>query len=142
MQLLQFCNNRKKQHIDTEQQRKGIRMSDDTQVQNIPEVPEVQTVTTSTPNHVIITLLEDKRAKWYVVHTYSGHENKVAETLKQRTLNMGLEKFILEMLIPTRKRFRLSAVKADRQGKDFPRLHAIKLILPTSHGLLCAPHKV
>lgn len=105
-------------------------MTEDTQVQQVPEVPEVQTVTTSTPNHVIITLSEDKRAKWYVVHTYSGHENKVAETLKQRTLNMGLEKFILEMLIPTQEKIQIKRGKKQTvKEKIFPGYMLVKMIL-------------
>jgi transcriptional antiterminator NusG len=104
-------------------------MSDDTQVQ-VPEVPEVQTVTTSTPNHVIIAQSDDKRAKWFVVHTYSGHENKVAETLKQRALNMGLEKFILEMLIPTQEKVQIKRGKKQTvKEKIFPGYMLVKMIL-------------
>ena len=36
------------------------------------------------------------RPRWYVVHTYSGHENKVATALKQRVESEHLEKKILE----------------------------------------------
>jgi len=32
------------------------------------------------------------RGKWYIVHTYSGHENKVAKTLMQRVQAMGFER--------------------------------------------------
>ena len=34
-------------------------------------------------------------ARWYVVHTYSGHENKVAATLKQRIESEHLENKII-----------------------------------------------
>ena len=41
-------------------------------------------------------------AKWYVVHTYSGHENKVATALKQRVETMGLKDKIFDVVVPTR----------------------------------------
>ncbi|MEW6369132.1 MAG: transcription termination/antitermination protein NusG [Acidobacteriota bacterium] len=39
--------------------------------------------------------------QWYVVHTYSGYEKKVAESLKQRAKAFGRTDQIGEILIPT-----------------------------------------
>jgi len=79
-------------------------LTDETQ---IPEVPEVQEVKVSTPNLVVISDAENKKARWYVVHTYSGHENKVAETLKQRTQTLNLTDKILTVLIPTQEKIQI-----------------------------------
>ena len=38
--------------------------------------------------------------QWYIVHTYSGYENKVKESLAQRVEAMGMETDIGEILIP------------------------------------------
>ena len=38
--------------------------------------------------------------KWYVIHTYSGYENKVLQTLEQKVKAMGLENGINRILIP------------------------------------------
>ena len=38
---------------------------------------------------------------WYIVHTYSGYENKVRESLKQRAEALGMTESIGEILIPT-----------------------------------------
>ena len=38
---------------------------------------------------------------WYIVHTYSGYENKVRESLKQRADALGMAEAIGEVLIPT-----------------------------------------
>lgn len=46
---------------------------------------------------------EEKRARWYIVHTYSGHENKVAKTLMQRVDAMGFKDRILDVLVPTKE---------------------------------------
>jgi transcriptional antiterminator NusG len=56
---------------------------------------------------VIISETENKKARWYVVHTYSGHENKVAETLKQRAETLGLTGKILSVLIPTQEKIQI-----------------------------------
>jgi len=40
--------------------------------------------------------------RWYVVHTYAGHENKAKEALMQRVESLGLEEYIFEVIIPTR----------------------------------------
>src|SRR5436309_11189084 len=39
--------------------------------------------------------------QWYIVHTYSGYENKVRESLKQRAEALGMVDSIGEILIPT-----------------------------------------
>ncbi len=103
----------------------------------IPQAPEVQEVVTSTPNHIIVTQSEDKRARWYVVHTYSGHENKVAETLKQRAETMGLTPFILEMLIPTQEKIQIKRGKKQTvREKIFPGYMLIRMILTDESWLL------
>ncbi len=42
-----------------------------------------------------------KPRNWYIVHTYSGFENKVKESLEQRVAAYGLQDEIGEVLIPT-----------------------------------------
>ena len=39
-------------------------------------------------------------AKWYVVHTYSGYENKVKANIEKTIANRHLEEQILEVRIP------------------------------------------
>ena len=42
-----------------------------------------------------------QETKWYVVHTYSGYENKVKEDLIKAVDNAGLSDIILEVMYPT-----------------------------------------
>ena len=42
--------------------------------------------------------MEEK--KWYVVNTYSGHENKVKEKLEMRAESMGLQDYIFRVIVP------------------------------------------
>src|SRR3990167_2346395 len=45
-----------------------------------------------------------ENAKWFVVHTYSGHENKVAVTLKQRAESLGFTNRIFKIMIPSQQK--------------------------------------
>ncbi len=47
------------------------------------------------------TMTDDRTKQWYIVHTYSGFENKVKESLEQRVQAYGLQDEIGEILIPT-----------------------------------------
>lgn len=44
---------------------------------------------------------QTSQKKWYVVHTYSGHENRAKLTLLERIKNASLEEDFGEILIPT-----------------------------------------
>ena len=77
------------------------------EITEIPEVPEVQEVKTSSPNLIQISEKANEKARWYIIHTYSGHENKVAEALRQRTDSLGLTDFIIAALIPTQEKIQI-----------------------------------
>jgi transcription termination/antitermination protein NusG len=46
-------------------------------------------------------MTDEKTRHWFIVHTYSGFEKKVAESLQQRVQAYGLQDEIGEVLIPT-----------------------------------------
>ncbi len=64
--------------------------------------------------HIILSKKQAPEAKWFVIHTYSGHELKVAHALKQRVESMNLADKIFEILIPTQDTFQI------RSGKKIP----------------------
>ena len=39
--------------------------------------------------------------QWYVIHTYSGYENKVKANLERRVESMGMEDKIFRVVVPT-----------------------------------------
>jgi len=81
-------------------------------------------------NHIIIKKSDDKNARWFVVHTYSGHEQRVAYQLKQRVESMNLEDKILEILIPTQERIEIrSGAKQQIKEKIFPGYILVKMVL-------------
>ena len=55
--------------------------------------------------------------KWYVVHTYSGYENKVANDIMQVAENRGMRDQILEVCVPTETVKEIRTVKK-RKGKS------------------------
>ncbi|MBI5613587.1 transcription termination/antitermination factor NusG [Candidatus Gottesmanbacteria bacterium] len=69
-------------------------------------------------------------ARWYVVHTYSGHENKVSTTLKQRIETMGLGNRIFDIIVPTRNIVTVKHGKKEEQKeKIFPGYILVKMVL-------------
>ncbi|KKS59598.1 MAG: Transcription antitermination protein nusG [candidate division WWE3 bacterium GW2011_GWF2_42_42] len=60
-------------------------------------------------------------AHWYVVHTYSGHENKVAITLKQRAEAGGFTDRIFKIFVPHQQKIVVSeGKKRSVEEKLFP----------------------
>lgn len=49
----------------------------------------------------------ERGRRWYVIHTYSGYEENVAENLKQRVESMDMEDKIFNVLIPTEKKIKI-----------------------------------
>jgi len=45
--------------------------------------------------------LRDKFGDWYVVHTYSGMENRVKQNLENRATSLNMEDYIFEVRVPT-----------------------------------------
>ncbi len=69
-------------------------------------------------------------AQWYVVHTYSGHEVKVAQALKQRIASMKLGEKILDIVVPTRNMVVVRAGKKEEvKEKIFPGYILVKMLL-------------
>jgi len=69
-------------------------------------------------------------AKWYVIHTYSGHENKVSTNLKQRIETMKLEDKIFDIVVPTRNVVTVShGKKEEKKEKIFPGYILVKMVL-------------
>ncbi|MDP3973383.1 MAG: transcription termination/antitermination protein NusG [Candidatus Daviesbacteria bacterium] len=71
-----------------------------------------------------------------MVHTYSGHENKVAATLKQRIESEHLEKKILDILVPMQDKIEIKGgKKLEVKEKIFPGYILVKMILDDTSWL-------
>lgn len=81
-------------------------------------------------NHLVISETNDPRSRWFVVHTYSGHEAKIAQTLLQRVETMNLTDKIHEILIPTQDKIHIkSGQKSTVKEQIFPGYMLIKMFL-------------
>jgi len=69
-------------------------------------------------------------ANWYVVHTYSGYENKVAATIQKTVENRGLQELIFDVRVPmeTVTEITETGTKAVER-KLFPGYVLVKMIL-------------
>jgi transcriptional antiterminator NusG len=82
------------------------------------------------PGHIIINKKGGKKANWFVVHTTSGHEVRVSETLRQRVETMGFENKIFELLVPTQDRVVIrGGKKSTIKEKIFPGYLLVKMIM-------------
>ena len=69
-----------------------------------------------------------EEAKWYIVHTYSGYENKVASNLEKTVENRGLRDLIQEVFVPTETVTEIKDnKKRDVERKIFPGYVIIKM---------------
>src|SRR3989339_2128147 len=90
------------------------------------------------PYHVIYDTNEglSARAKWYVVHTYSGNELKVAEQLKVRIESMHVEGKIFEVVITAQDKIQVKkGQKKTVKEKILPGYILIKMIVDDNSWL-------
>lgn len=68
-------------------------------------------------------------AKWYVIHTYSGYENKVAQNIEKVVENRKLHDLIPEIRVPTEKVTEVTNGKSKEvERKVFPGYVLIKMV--------------
>jgi len=70
------------------------------------------------------------QAKWYVIHTQTGYENRVKQALEQRIKSLSVEDKIFNVVIPTRE---IVVVKKGKKSKAiekvFPGYVLVRMIL-------------
>ena len=71
-----------------------------------------------------------ERARWYVVHTYSGYENKVKATIEKSVENRNLQDLVLDIQVP------MEEVVEEKDGKqkvvskkNFPGYVLVKMLM-------------
>ena len=61
-------------------------------------------------------MAENEGIKWYVVHTYSGYENKVKVNLEKAVENNGMQDKIVDVRIPMKRSSRSRTTSAARSS--------------------------
>ena len=73
---------------------------------------------------------EELIPRWYVVHTYSGYENKVKKDLENKVKNRELEDFFFDIIVPMEAQIEIKdGKKKANLKKVFPGYVLIKMIV-------------
>ena len=73
---------------------------------------------------------EELIPRWYVVHTYSGYENKVKKDLENKVKNRELEDFFFDIIVPMEEQIEIKdGQKKTNLKKVFPGYVLIKMIV-------------
>jgi transcriptional antiterminator NusG len=74
--------------------------------------------------------MTESAAKWYVVHTYSGHENKVKKNIEKMVENRGMEDQLEEVSVPMEEVVEVKDGKrVVKERKKFPGYVLVKMIM-------------
>jgi len=74
--------------------------------------------------------VEDDGRAWYVVHCYSGYENKVRHSIEQRIETMGMQDKIFDVVVPTEEEIEIKDGKRRTvERRVFPGYILVQLIM-------------
>lgn len=72
----------------------------------------------------------EQQGRWYVVHTYSGYENKVRQNLLHRIDTMDVADRIFEVVVPTQEEVEISGgQRRSVQRKVFPGYVLVRMVM-------------
>ncbi len=85
----------------------------------------------------IVAKAAEANAKWYVIHSQTGHEARVKNALEQRVVSLGVDDKIFKIVIPTRE---IVVVKKGKKTKQkervFPGYILVKMIMDDNSWLV------
>lgn len=74
--------------------------------------------------------MENLEKQWFVIHTYSGYENKVKTNLETRVQTMGMEDKIFRVLVPVEEELEIkNGKKKVVQRKVFPGYVLVEMVM-------------
>ena len=111
--------------VDVDASSASSPLTDTAETRVAPELDTVQE--TSSPP---IADDEEDPSDWFVVHCYSGYENKVRHNLEQRIESMGMKDMIFDVIIPTQEEIEVKDGKRRTvERRVFPGYVLVNLIL-------------
>jgi len=73
---------------------------------------------------------EEEGRSWYVVHCYSGYENKVRHNLEQRIETMGMKDSIFDIVVPTEEEIQVKGGKSRTvERRVFPGYILVNMVM-------------
>ena len=74
--------------------------------------------------------MSEEESKWYVVHTYSGYENKVKANLEKIVENRSMQDYIIDIVVPMEEQIEIKdGKKKATLKKVFPGYVLVKMIM-------------
>lgn len=75
-------------------------------------------------------MVETAKKKWYVLHTYSGYEDKVKSDLLSRAQSMGMQDYIFRVMVPEEEKVEtVRGKKEDVEEKIFPGYVLVEMVM-------------
>ena len=104
-------------------------VSDEESPEDEPAADESQSDDDGATDLTTLNLNEDGRS-WYVVHCYSGYENKVRHSIEQRIETMGMQDKIFDVVVPTEEEIEIKDGKRRTvERRVFPGYILVQLIM-------------
>lgn len=74
--------------------------------------------------------MESAKKQWYVIHTYSGYENKVKTNLDSRKESMGMSNYIFRVVVPETEEHEVkNGVDKVKMDKTFPGYVLVEMVM-------------
>jgi transcriptional antiterminator NusG len=87
-------------------------------------------VTDTETNEKPTTDVRPDGTRWYVIHTYSGYENKVKQYLEQRIVSMDVGDKVFRVVVPTEEEVEIkSGVRRTVQRKVYPGYVLVEMVI-------------
>ena len=75
-------------------------------------------------------MVETAQKKWYVLHTYSGYEDKVKSDLLSRAQSMGMQDYIFRVMVPEEEKVEtVRGKKQEIEEKIFPGYVLVEMVM-------------
>lgn len=75
-------------------------------------------------------MVETAKKQWYVLHTYSGYEDKVKSDLLSRAQSMGMQDYIFRVMVPEESKVEtVRGKKQDVEEKIFPGYVLVEMVM-------------
>ncbi|MGH2535788.1 MAG: transcription termination/antitermination protein NusG [Candidatus Promineifilaceae bacterium] len=94
------------------------------------EAPQQPLLDTSLDINGEAAEVEEGGPQWYVIHCYSGYENKVRDSIEQRIRTMGMEDKIFDVVVPTEDEIEIKEGKRRPvQRRVFPGYILVQMLM-------------
>ncbi len=124
------------EEVDVEEAKQVLRRAGvaEAEPETVPETGEEAPAETEAPAAVAVEAPPvaevDTGRRWYVIHTYSGYENKVKANLEHRIQSMDMGDKIFQVLVPTEEEIEIKNGKRQAvERKVFPGYVLVEMIM-------------